>query len=53
MAVRPISRRTALKGLGVTIALPYLEAMAPTSRAAVAAAAAAPRAWCLSTSPMG
>jgi len=43
MAFRPISRRTALKGLGVTIALPYLEAMAPTSRAAVAAAAAAPR----------
>ena len=43
MAFRPISRRTALKGLGVTIALPYLEAMAPTSRAAAAAAAAAPR----------
>ena len=43
MAFRPISRRAALKSLGVTIALPYLEAMAPTSRAAVAAATAPPR----------
>src|SRR5437773_1694068 len=43
MAFRPISRRTALKGLGVSIALPFLEAMVPTARAAQAAAKAAPR----------
>ena len=43
MTFRPISRRTALKGLGVTIALPYLEAMASTARAAAAEATAAPR----------
>jgi len=43
MAFRPISRRTALKGLGVTIALPLLEAMTPTTRAAQAAAQALPR----------
>ena len=43
MPFRPISRRTALKGLGVSIALPFLEAMVPTARAAVAAATAAPR----------
>lgn len=30
---RPITRRTALRGLGVTIALPWLEAMTPRSRA--------------------
>src|SRR3954451_6628946 len=34
MAFRPISRRTALKGLGVSIALPFLEAMRPVLRAA-------------------
>src|SRR5690349_4821517 len=44
MAFRPISRRTVLKGLGVSIALPFLEAMVPTTRAAQEAAkAAAPR----------
>jgi hypothetical protein len=36
----PISRRTALKGLGAAVALPWLEAMLPTS---LGAAAAAPR----------
>ena len=44
--MKPISRRTILKGLGTTIALPWLEAMAPlVSRAASAAgqAPAAPR----------
>src|SRR4051812_16416978 len=43
MAFRPISRRTVLKGVGVSIALPFLEAMIPTARAAQAAAPAAPR----------
>src|SRR5689334_17116390 len=42
MAFRPISRRTALKGLGVTIALPFLEAMVPSARAAATAAKTAP-----------
>ena len=52
MAFRPISRRTALKGLGVSIALPFLEAMAPTAAAAEAAAQSRCRAaWCSSTSP--
>ncbi len=36
-----ISRRAALRGLGVTLALPYLEAMAPTSAAAAATAKSA------------
>jgi hypothetical protein len=37
MKTVPISRRTALKGLGVTLALPWLEAMRPlTARAAAA-----------------
>lgn len=35
-----INRRTALKGLGVSIALPFLEAMAPRSLLAASAAAA-------------
>jgi hypothetical protein len=45
MIHRPISRRTALKGLGVTIALPFLESLAPFSklRAAEAAPGAFPR----------
>jgi len=43
MAFRPISRRAALKGLGVSIALPLLEAMAPAAGAAEAAAKAIPR----------
>ncbi|MFN7337873.1 MAG: hypothetical protein ACK5SZ_01860, partial [bacterium] len=32
-----ISRRTALKGVGVTVALPFLEAMVPAGAAAKAA----------------
>lgn len=39
----PISRRTLLKGAGVSMALPLLEAMAPRTLAAGAAAAAAAR----------
>ena len=42
MAFRPLSRRAALKGMGVSIALPFLEAMAPSVRAAVAAASSRP-----------
>lgn len=42
MAFRPISRRTVLKGLGVSVALPFLEAMKPIARAG-AQAASAPR----------
>jgi Protein of unknown function (DUF1552) len=34
---RPISRRTVLKGLGATVALPWLEVMAPIASAAPAA----------------
>ncbi|MEM7011858.1 MAG: DUF1552 domain-containing protein [Verrucomicrobiota bacterium] len=36
--VAPLSRRTALRGLGVTMALPWLEAMAPLSVSAAAPA---------------
>ncbi len=32
MAFRPLSRRSALKGMGVSIALPFLEAMRPQGR---------------------
>ena len=35
---KPILRRTVLRGLGTAISLPLLEAMLPTSRAAIAAA---------------
>src|SRR5437868_11841 len=38
MAFRSLSRRTVLKGLGVSIALPFLEAMVPSVRAAEAVA---------------
>ena len=37
LAQKHISRRTALKGLGVTISLPFLEAMVPAGAAAKAA----------------
>jgi hypothetical protein len=43
MAFRRISRRAALKGLGVTVALPLLEAMTPVARAADAATKPLPR----------
>ena len=36
----PLSRRAVLKGLGVAMALPFLDAMTPVGRAAAAAAAA-------------
>jgi len=42
MKRKPILRRTVLRGLGTAISLPLLEAMLPTSRAAIAAAPAAP-----------
>ncbi len=38
IAKQPLARRTFLKGLGATVALPYLDAMVPTSRAARAMA---------------
>jgi Protein of unknown function (DUF1552) len=37
MTFRPLSRRTLLRGAGVTLALPFLEAMAPTRARAQAA----------------
>src|SRR4051794_16555494 len=40
MTFQPISRRTALRGMGVSIALPFLEAMLP-STASVSAQTAA------------
>src|SRR5438477_7938557 len=43
MAFRPLSRRAALKSIGVSIALPFLEAMLPRARAAQAAADSFPK----------
>ena len=45
MSAQPISRRTLLKGLGVTMALPLLEAMQPLNAwgAIIAQAAGAPK----------
>jgi hypothetical protein len=40
---KPLSRRTVLKGVGVTVALPFLEAMRPARAAAAQAATARPR----------
>src|SRR5687768_10887762 len=37
-----VSRRTALKGLGITIGLPFLEAMLPSTALGTPAAAARP-----------
>src|SRR6187549_652280 len=39
--MRSITRRTVLKGLGTAMALPFLEAMMPASRAAMGATTAA------------
>ncbi len=41
--MKPISRRTILKGLGTAVALPWLEAMTPLATRAAAPAIAAPR----------
>jgi len=38
----PLSRRATLRGLGATIALPFLDVMRPSARAAQAQAAAFP-----------
>jgi hypothetical protein len=43
MAFQPLSRRTALKGLGVSIALPFLEVMTPRAKSAGAAVGDFPR----------
>src|SRR5215467_9253837 len=40
MALRQLSRRAALKGMGVSIALPFLEAMLPRTVSAAAKSAA-------------
>ena len=40
MAFRRLSRRSVLKGLGVSIALPFLETMTPVSATVMAAQAA-------------
>ncbi len=40
---KPLSRRTALKGMGVTVALPFLEAMIPSTPALARTAMAAKR----------
>ena len=42
MTAQPLSRRTFLHGLGVTMALPFLEAMMPRGAAAAASAGRAP-----------
>ena len=42
VSTAPLPRRTVLKGMGVTLALPFLEAMVP-SRASASAARATPR----------
>ena len=42
MTAQPLSRRTFLHGLGVTMALPFLEAMMPRTAAAAATAVRAP-----------
>jgi hypothetical protein len=46
MKTVPISRRTALKGLGVTLALPWLEAMRPLSATAASGQRFAPPDGC-------
>ena len=48
---RPLSRRTVLKGLGVALALPFLDAMVPafTAEPAPAAAAVPRRMFCIET----
>jgi hypothetical protein len=40
-----LSRRTMLRGLGATVALPFLEAMVPAMTASAQTAAARPRRW--------
>src|SRR4051812_40634693 len=39
MKLRQLTRRTALKGMGVTVALPFLEAMLPRTATAAASGA--------------
>lgn len=46
-------RRTVLRGLGATLALPWLEAMAPRARAATTAAAAPPKRFAFIYTPNG
>ncbi|HEX8914888.1 MAG TPA: DUF1552 domain-containing protein [Humisphaera sp.] len=58
MRIQPLSRRTFLRGLGVAMALPWLEQMAPAARAAAAASgpagpAAAPQRFAFIYTPNG
>ncbi|HUF62333.1 MAG TPA: DUF1552 domain-containing protein [Verrucomicrobiales bacterium] len=43
MRARPISRRTVLRGAGASVALPFLEVMAPATRATAASSPEGPR----------
>jgi len=43
LTTKHLSRRAVLKGLGVTVALPFLEAMVPAVRARAAVAGRKPR----------
>ncbi len=49
---RHLSRRTLLRGLGVSVSLPLLDAMIPAATALAQTAAARSRAWASSTSRM-
>src|SRR5579862_7499078 len=53
MSSTRISRRTVLRGVGATVALPFLEAMLPTTALAGAAAARAPRRMAFIMFPLG
>jgi hypothetical protein len=48
-AASPLDRRTFLRGAGVSLALPFLDAMRPAVGAAVALTCAASTAWALRT----
>ena len=50
---RPISRRTVLRGAGVTLALPWMEAMAAGSKPIASAAGELPRRFCAIQFPFG
>ncbi len=51
--MKPLSRRTFLRGSGVTLALPLLDAMLPQGRAATTAAAMPPRRFVAINIPLG
>jgi hypothetical protein len=53
MSSTRISRRTVLRGVGATVALPFLEAMLPSTALGAAAAAQAPRRMAFIMFPLG